>query len=250
MAGVRILVVQPSNLNPPEKLGRWMTAAGAELDVLAPSRQRLPDSPAEHHALVVLGGEMDPTDDARHPWLSDLRSLLSSAVSGGTPVLAVGLGAQLLAMATGGQVRAGRKGPEVGPLLVAKRDSAADDPLFGPVPLTPDVMQLHGSEVTTLPPTAQLLASSPRSENQLFRVGEWAYGMQFHIETSTSTVLAWLDHVPELASAVREDRVEPEHLDSFHVELAETWRPVAERFVDMAARPPDQRRPSRYLPLV
>ena len=250
MGGVRILVVQPSEIDPLGALGEWLQGAGAELDVVVPARDALPDDLAEYGGLVVLGGEMNAYADAEHPWLAEVRGLLSKAVAERIPVLAICLGAQLLAAATGGQVRASRKGPEAGTLLVAKRDIAAEDPLLGAVPLTPDVLQFHGDEVTSLPPTARLLASSPKCENQIFRVGECAYGLQFHIETSTSRVLEWAELMPEIAECARPGQFEPEHLDAFHADLAETWRPVAERFVQLAAMPPNERPTSRHLPLV
>lgn len=249
MGDVRILVVQPSELDPPGHLGEWLVEGGAELQVVLPSRQQLPESLAGYHGLVVLGGEMSAGDDVAHPWLADVRRLLSRAVSEQVPVLAICLGAQLLAMATGGQVRPGREGPEAGTLLVAKRDIAGDDPLLGPLPLTPDVLQFHGDEIATLPPSAQLLASSPQYPNQAFRVGSCAYGLQFHIETTTETVLDWARQMPSIGEAVRPSQLDPDHLDAFHVDVAETWQPIAERFVRLAAQPPEQRPSSRCLPL-
>jgi GMP synthase-like glutamine amidotransferase len=249
MGGVRILVVQPSEIDPPGRLGEWLTSAGAELDVVLPAEVPLPNDLDEYQALVVLGGAMGALDDAHYPWLAGIRALLSHAVSRKTPVLAICLGAQLLAAATGGQVRTIRKGPEAGTLLVAKRDSAAEDPLFGPVPLTPDVLQFHSHEVSSLPPSAQLLASSPKSENQAFRVGDCAYALQFHIETTTEMVLDWARFRSDLAESVRSGQLVPEHLDAFHADMAETWRPVAEQFVRMAGQPPEERSTSRYLPL-
>lgn len=250
MGGVRILVVQPSALDPVGTLGDWLTGAGAQLEVVVPAEQGLPDELTGFDALVVLGGEMSAYDDADHPWLADVRRLLSRAVAEKLPVLAICLGAHLLAAATGGQVRAARKGPEAGTLLVAKRDVAMEDPLVGPLPLTPDVFQFHGDEVSPLPPSARLLASSPKCENQIFRVSDYAYGLQFHIETTTEVVLEWERSMPEIAEVVRPGQLEPDYLDAFHEDLAETWRPVAERFVELAATPPADRPVSRHLPLV
>ncbi|MER7016281.1 type 1 glutamine amidotransferase [Saccharopolyspora sp. NPDC000359] len=249
MGGVRILVVQLSKNDPPGPLGEWLVAAGAEIDVVLPGEQELPADFSEHQGVVVLGGEMGAYDDAQHPWLAGVRGLLSKAVGERVPVLAVCLGAQLLAAATGGQVRAMRKGPEVGTLLIAKRDVAAEDPLFGPVPLTPDVLQFHFDEVAVLPPSAQLLASSPKCENQLFRVGDCAYGLQGHIETTTDLVLQWAEGSPEGTAAARPGQLERDHLDEFHADLAETWQPVAERFARFVATPPEDRKASRFLPL-
>ncbi|MDI2032909.1 type 1 glutamine amidotransferase [Saccharopolyspora sp. TS4A08] len=247
MSGVRILVVQPSRSDPPGALGDWLEEAGAELDVVLPAETALP-AVEDYDALVVLGGEMGAYDDLDFPWLADVRRMLSGAVAKSMPVLAICLGAQLLAAATGGQVRQMKKGPEVGTLLVAKRDVAAEDPLLGPLPLTPDVVQFHSDEFS-LPPSAQLLASSPKCDNQAFRLGECAYGLQFHVETSPEVVLEWARMSPEMAETARPGQLDPEHLAEFHADLAETWRPVAERFVRIVATPPEERKASRFLPL-
>ncbi|SDK41526.1 GMP synthase-Glutamine amidotransferase [Actinopolyspora mzabensis] len=249
MSGVRILVVQPSENFPLGMLGDWFAELGAELDVLDPRRQELPETPGDYAGLVVLGGETNAGADLEHTWLSSMRKLLSTATSAGTPVLALGLGAQLLAMATGGRIATRRDGPEAGTLLVAKRDTAAEDVLVGPLPLTPDVFQFHREEISTLPPTAQLLAASPKGENQAFRVGTRAYGFQFHIETTPEVVRGLADADPELAGAARSGQFDVEHLREFHADLAETWQPVARRFFELAATPPEERTTTRSLPL-
>lgn len=250
MGGVRILVVQPSVIDPPQRLGEWLREAGAELDVVEPATQDLDVDLDDYAALVVLGGEMGALDDLDHPWLSGVRGLLSQAVSRRMPVLGICLGAQLLAAATGGRVRRRPDGPEIGTLLVAKRDVAAEDLLLGPLPLTPDVLQFHDDEISALPPQAQLLASSPKCENQAFRIGDWAYGLQFHIETTPETVLQWARRSPERAAYAREGQLDEEHLAGFHDELAETWQPVARRFVELASQSPEERPRDRSLPLV
>ncbi|MDQ3988110.1 MAG: type 1 glutamine amidotransferase [Actinomycetota bacterium] len=228
-----LLVLQLSETDPPERLGDWLREAGAGVDVrYAPDG--VPETLDGVDALVCLGGGMGAQDDARHPWLADVRRLLADAVTSRVPTLGVCLGAQLLAVATGGGVRRGELGPEVGALLVAKRDAAAVDPLFAPVPLTPDVIQFHHDEISQLPPAATLLASSPRYPNQAFRIGPCAYGIQFHIETTPATVLAWAQHDPEAATAPA-GRLEPAHLEQAHADLAEVWRPFAQRFVALAA---------------
>ncbi|MCX2734374.1 type 1 glutamine amidotransferase [Saccharopolyspora sp. NFXS83] len=249
MERVRMLVVEPSAIAPAGRLGEWLAAAGAELDVVRAPEIPAPSALDEYDALVVMGGGMGALDDLEHPWLADVRALLSAAVSRQLPVLAICLGAQLLAAATGGRVAPVKKGPEVGTLLVAKRDTAAEDPLFGALPLTPDVLQFHNDEVVRLPPSAQLLASSPACENQAFRVGICAYALQFHVETTPATVLDWAESMPEAASTARPGQLDFEHLERFHEELAETWEPLAERFVRLAATPVEQRTGTRALPM-
>jgi GMP synthase-like glutamine amidotransferase len=45
--------------------------------------------------------------------------------------------------------------------------------------------------VTQLPSTAQLLASSDAYEVQAFRVGDVAWGLQFHIEATVPMLADW-----------------------------------------------------------
>ena len=250
MTSPRLLVIQPSDTAPVGRLEEWLTGAGAEIHVVAPSREPLPPLD-EYQGLVCLGGEMGALDDREHPWLADVRLLLSKAVATKTPTLAVCLGAQLLAVATGGQVRRGDRGPEVGVLLVAKRDTAARDPLFAELPLTPDVLQFHHDEISLLPPGAELLASSPRYANQAFRVGSVAYGVQFHIETTPEIVLKWAELAPDEAALARPGQLEPDALVEAHITLAEVWQPFVRRFVQLSAGEIEPvAASSRSLPLV
>lgn len=223
----RLLILQPSRLDPPGLLERWLTDAGTTLHVIAPATDELPGLD-RFDGLVCLGGEMGAHDDAEHPWLADVRWLLATALTR-MPVLGICLGAQLLAASTGGAVRRADR-PDVGVGLVAKRDAAADDPLFGPLPLTPDVLQFHHDEIRRLPAEATLLASSPRHDNEAFRIGTSGYGLGFHIETTPQTVLSWAEHDPD-AAAHGPARLDPERLELQHADLAETWAGVAERFV-------------------
>lgn len=229
-ASPRLLVVQPDELDPPAQLGAWLTGAGAELDVVLPAKAELPEL-SGYDGVVCLGGGMGANDDLDHPWLADVRRLLANAVTARRPILAVCLGAQLLAVATGGQVTVGEGGPEVGPDLVAKRDLAWRDPLFAELPFMPDVLQFHSDAIVRLPATAELLASSARYPNQAFRLGPNAYGIQFHIETTTEIVRSWAELAPEAASVARPGELEPARLAELHRDLEETWQPFAERFV-------------------
>ncbi len=231
----RLLVLQPDADDPPARLGEWLTAAGAVLDVVKPYEEPVPATLDGYQGVVCLGGAMSALDDAEHPWLADVRKLLSHAVSKRVPLLAICLGAQLLAAATGGQVRRSPAGPEVGVQLVAKRDAASGDPLFGDLPWTPDVLQFHEDEVGLLPPTALLLASSPKCANQAFRVGDRAYGVQFHIETTPDVVLGWAAGYPEVVGGVRPGVLDPDRLAAGHEDIREVWQPFAERFVRLAS---------------
>jgi GMP synthase-like glutamine amidotransferase len=233
VASPRLLVIQPDELDPPARLSDWLTGAGAELDVVLPAKTDLPELDG-YQGVVCLGGAMDANDALEHPWLADVRRLLARAVTARVPTLAICLGAQLLAVATGGRVTVGEQGPEVGPGLVAKRDAAWRDPLFADLPFMPDVLQFHNDVVVALPPKAELLASATRYPNQAFRIGPSAYAIQFHIETTPEIVLEWVRLSPDSAGAARPGELTPARLGQLHDDLGETWRPFAERFVHLA----------------
>ncbi|RBY82513.1 type 1 glutamine amidotransferase [Geodermatophilus sp. TF02-6] len=232
----RLLVVVPSETDPPARLGQWLRAAGLELDErhLA-AGDPLPDDLSGHDGLLVLGGpqsSLDPEDVA--PELTGVRDLLGRALGDDLPTLAVCLGAQLMAQVGGGRVRVGVDGPEVGALLVAKRDAADTDPLFAPLPLSPDVVQWHHDEIAELPPGATLLASSPRYPHQAFRLGRHGYALQFHIETDPDVVRRWAQHDPVGVAATPFDAATvAERAAGVHPDLEEVWAPFAGRFADL-----------------
>lgn len=211
-----------------------MRDADVELEVRDPGADQLPSDPTAFDGLVCLGGGMSVHDAAAYPWLLPLQRLLAEATSREIPTLGICLGAQLLASANGGRV-APTERPEVGPGLVSKRDAAWEDPLFGDLPLLPDVLQFHSESVVGLPSRAVLLASDSESANQAFRIGRFAYGMQFHIETTPETVADWARQAPELSAWARPGKLEPEVLAELHRDLAETWGGVAAKFAALVS---------------
>jgi GMP synthase-like glutamine amidotransferase len=229
----RLLVIQPDEHDPIGPLGDWLTGAGADLDVRGPAD--LPTNTDGYAGLVCLGGHMGANDDLDFPWLADVRRLLAEATTRHLPTLAICLGAQLLAVATGGHVTKGLDGPEVGPLLVAKRDLGWEDPLFADLPFMPDVMQFHSDVVERLPARAALLASATLYPNQAFRVGRCSYGLQFHIETTTELVEYWAASSPETAEFARPGELDHDRLVQAHADIEETWRPFAAQFVKLTA---------------
>lgn len=240
MSNPRLLVVENDAEDGACRLGEWLTEAGAKLHVVrAHDGESLPADLTGFDGLVVLGGAQRAYDVdglPASPWFPALRGLLRAAVASRVAVLGVCLGGQLLADAFGGRVEPARSGPEIGAFLVAKRDVAQSDPLFAMVPFTPDVYQWHVDEIVSLPPGAVLLASSPRVPHQAFRLGDRAWGIQFHIECDQAMLASWaagdggsleragLDAEDVLArcAAVQDD-------------VEEVWRPFAGRFVALTA---------------
>src|SRR3954468_1857950 len=198
----RALIVQHT---PSEGLGwlqEWLPDAGVHVHPIHPYMgHRVPPS-VEGDALVVLGGPMGCMDDDVAGWLPSVRTLLRTAVDDGVPTMGICLGAQLLAAATGGYVERGALGPELG---VGQVDVTLPDALLmsGRMP----VVQWHFDTVTALPRDAVLLASSDRYATQAFRVGDVAWGLQFHLEATLPMVADWAS---QDEAAIRETGRKPE----------------------------------------
>ncbi|WP_338090535.1 type 1 glutamine amidotransferase [Planosporangium thailandense] len=253
--GRRCLVVENDPTDDVCRLGDWLTEGGLELVVLrAHAGEALPDTLDGYAGLVVLGGEQDaypgPDGERDAPWFPALDRLLRKAVRERVPTLAVCLGAQLLAVAHAGTVERSPAGPEIGARLVARRDLADRDPLFADVPFAPDVFQWHVDEITELPAGAVLLAASTNYPHQAFRLGDAAWGLQFHIECDIEMLAKWTSDGLDVLADLGQDPIELlEAFDAVLDDVADVWRPFALRFASLALTGPGAAN-SRHLPLL
>lgn len=188
----RIAVIQHEDIVPLDTLTPAL--AGADVVIVRPDAgEQLPPL-SEIDGLIVLGGTMDVHDDAA-TWLPQVRTYLSDAVEQGVTTLGICLGAQLLAVALGGEVEvAAPGGPERGIIELRMRPDAEADPLLGPVvaALGREVLapSSHQDAISALPPEATWLASSRQYPFQAFRVGS-AWGLQFHPEAGEDLFASW-----------------------------------------------------------
>lgn len=150
--------------------------------------------------LLVLGGRMSAHAE-QEPGLVATRVLLAAAVAADVPTLGICLGAQLLAVATGGRVHiAAPPGCEAGVVDLRWRPEAAGDPLLGAVARAAGAQEsrstpmptLHADAIVDLPRGATWLASSRTYPYQAFRVGS-AWGVQFHPEAAPGTMRRWAE---------------------------------------------------------
>lgn len=189
----RVLVVLNSPTSLMGRLEQWLPEAGLE-PVLTPGAE-LPENLDGFGGLVLLGGGFMPDDDVHHPFLARERRLTTEALDLGMPLLGLCLGGQLLAHVSGGGVTAKSGETERGMCALTVLPAAADDPLFGDLPGVPDeplwMIENHEDSVTALPPSATLLVSSGECPIQAFRVGERAWGLQFHPEVRPERVATW-----------------------------------------------------------
>jgi len=185
----KALVVQHVAVEGTGRIAGALAAAGVATDTIRVYEgETVPRELTGAHGLVVMGGPMGVYEAHRYPHLNDERALIARAVAEGVPVLGVCLGSQLLAAALGAEVRpSGRQ--EIGWLPVELRAAAARDPLFAGVPETFAPLHWHG-DVFDLPPGAESLASSALTAHQVFRAGDRAWGVLFHLEVDAAQVAA------------------------------------------------------------
>ena len=136
-----------------------------------------------------------------YPYLVQESTMLHTVVEQDIPFLGICLGAQLLANTFGGKVRRHTLA-EFGFLEVQLTEQGKHDPLFTDLPGNQKVFHWH-EDTFDLPVGATLLATSAATENQAFRYGHRAYGLQYHIEIDDNTLNTWL-YDPECKQSVLE----------------------------------------------
>jgi GMP synthase (glutamine-hydrolysing) len=170
----------------------------------------LPRPLDDYRAVLIFGGAMHADQDDRHPWLRDENMFLRRLFDLGVPMLGVCLGAQLLAKAAHAPVFPASE-PEVGWYDVELTPAAKDDPVLGGLPRRFEAFQWH-YYAHGLPAGAEELARNSIC-TQAFRLGERAWGVQFHPEVTLQQVEQWIAEEPDAAAAGRlltetRDRIE------------------------------------------
>ena len=182
----RILTILHQELSSPGRVGQHLVAAGFDLDIRRPPLgDPLPDTLRDHAGAVIFGGPMsanDPDEFVRREtdWLAvPLREE--------KPFLGICLGAQMLVNHLGGRVGGREDGHvEIGwyPLKPTDAGRAVLD--------WPEMVYHFHREGFSLPSGATLLATGEAYENQAFRYGANAWGVQFHAELTRAMMHRWV----------------------------------------------------------
>jgi GMP synthase (glutamine-hydrolysing) len=221
-----IVVIQHEPGCPLDRMGGWL--GGAAVDVVRPYTGDAVPRAAEH-GLIVLGGQVSAYDDEVAPWLPAVRDLLAASVAAAVPTLGICLGAQLLAVVCGGTVDVpAAAGRESGVIDVHWRPAAASDPLVSGLPGPYPGPSMHADAVSALPAGGVWLAASDRYPYQAFRLGDAAWGVQFHPEVSLATFRSWAEIHPEVDT----EAVVTE-FKRYDEAVAQAGRQLTDRFVEL-----------------
>jgi GMP synthase (glutamine-hydrolysing) len=159
----------------------------------------LPDA-RECSGAVITGSHAMVTD--RLPWSVKLEEWIPSLLTAGTPLFCICYGHQLLAQAAGGRVGFHPRGKEIGTVTIHLLPECADDPLFQSLPQSFLAHVTHLQTVLDLPKGAIRLAANAHEHNHAFRLGDRAWGVQFHPEYSADIMRSYIDEqTEELESA-------------------------------------------------
>jgi GMP synthase-like glutamine amidotransferase len=197
------MVFQHLSVEHPGIIRNFMDEDGVRWDAIElDDGVQIPDLD-DYDAVISMGGPMDVWEENSHPWLNTEKAAIRRAVRElELPFLGICLGHQLLADALGGKV-APMSNPEVGILDTELTSAGIEDPLFAGLPGTYKSLQWHGAEVVEPPADSVVLAHSPACPIQAFRVGKSAYGLQYHIELTETTVSEW-GQVPEYEQSLEQ----------------------------------------------
>lgn len=140
--------------------------------------------------VIVTGSHAMVTDNL--PWSLAIEAWIPSLLAGGVPFLGICYGHQLLGRALGGRVGYNPRGREIGTVRVSLAREAFADPLFRGVGAHFHAHAIHEQSVLELPSEAIVLGGNAHDPVHVFRVGQCAWGVQFHPEYTVSVMKEYI----------------------------------------------------------
>ena len=172
-----VLVLQHEGDSPAGLLDRWFAARGIQWE-LRTLENPIPDDPSGFAAVVSLGSSSSVLDS--DAWIARELAFVERAIAEGVPVLGLCFGGQLLAAAAGGTVK---RSPQ--------EEFGWVQPSGAPSPITDSAWFCWHEDAFTIPPGAELLASSEVCAHA-FALGPHL-GLQFHPEVDEPTIERWIE---------------------------------------------------------
>lgn len=186
-----VLLIMHRHESEPGAVGQWLRRNGIRPDVRRPRfGDPLPETLDEHSGVVVFGGPMSANDG--DDFIRREIDWIGVPLREGKPFLGICLGAQMLAKHLGAEVRRHRDNRvEVGYEPITPSETGAS---FCCWPRY--VYHWHG-EGFSLCAGSDALAHGAVFENQAFRYGDTAFGVQFHPEITLAMIHKWTARASE-----------------------------------------------------
>lgn len=206
----KILTILHQEHSTPGRVGRLLVERGYALDIRRPCLgDPLPETMDDHAGAMIFGGPMSANDD-----VDGIRREIAWCevpLKEDKPFFGICLGAQMLAKHLGAKVDYHERGlVEIGYYPIVPTKEGEQELCW------PDRVYQWHREGFGLPDGAVRLAGSERFENQVFRYGRAAYGVQFHPEVTHRMMCRWTTmaaHRLELPGA----QSRAEHFDGRYV---------------------------------
>ncbi len=152
--------------------------------------------------VIVTGSHSMVTDNL--PWSTKLEAWIPSLLETKIPFLGICYGHQLLARSMGGEVGVHSGGKEIGSVEIELMPEYINDDLLQVLRQRFYVYVAHSQTVLRLPPGATRLAANSFEHNHIFRIGDCAWGVQFHPEYDARIMRSYIrEHAEELESSGR-----------------------------------------------
>jgi len=184
----KILFVLHKATTNPGPVAELLSQRGYHIEKRTPREgDPLPLTMDDYEAAISFGGAMSANDYEKNPFIrAELDWISTTVLSSNKPFLGICLGAQLLARALGATVAKHPQGEvEIGYHVLTP--TIAGNQYFN----SACYFYHWNSEGFEIPSGAVRLASGDIFENQAFRYGKNAYGVQFHPEMVQSTLERW-----------------------------------------------------------
>ena len=141
--------------------------------------------------VIITGSHGMVTDN--ETWMQVLASWIPKVLERNIPLLGICFGHQLLAKAMGGYSDYHPKGREIGTVSIKLSPEGRQDRLLGYLPDEFYAHTTHAQTIIKLPEHALNLAANPFEAHHAFRLGDSAWGVQFHPEFSADIMKAYVN---------------------------------------------------------
>jgi GMP synthase (glutamine-hydrolysing) len=128
-------------------------------------------------------------------WSLEVEKWLPKLIEDEVPLLAICYGHQLLAKSLGGVSGYHENGMEIGSVVINLEENAKNDEIFSKLQNSFKAHTIHSQTVIELPKNAIKLAFNNHDKNHAFRVGNCAWGVQFHPEFDKNIMNLYIKEV-------------------------------------------------------